>query len=83
MELKTLNKILTTIHKTVIVIGCVALAAQMVIIILNVFLRAFASGTVWLQINQPDMFYTQILGFLHSLIRPGSAGWKRYPRTFS
>ncbi|RPJ04200.1 MAG: hypothetical protein EHM28_13875, partial [Spirochaetaceae bacterium] len=71
MELKTLNKILTTIYKVVIIIGCVCLAAQMVIIILNVFLRAFASGNAWLQINQPDMFYSKILGFIQSLIPTG------------
>lgn len=61
MTLQKVNKVLTNIHKAVIILGCICLAALLIIVILNVFLRVFATHAATIERNYPDMLYTKII----------------------
>jgi TRAP-type C4-dicarboxylate transport system permease small subunit len=73
MSLRKVNKVLTTIHKVVIIIGCICLATLIVIIITNVFLRIFATHAASLERNHPDILYTQIILAIQEILPTGIA----------
>jgi TRAP-type C4-dicarboxylate transport system permease small subunit len=68
-----MNKVLTNIHKVVIIIGCSFLTALVVIIIINVFLRLFASHAANFEKVHPEILYTQIILAIQSVLPTGIA----------
>ena len=73
MSLRKVNKVLTNIHKVVIIIGCLYLAALVVIIITNLFFRMFVTHSSGLERSHPDILYTQIILAIQEFLPSGIA----------
>jgi TRAP-type C4-dicarboxylate transport system permease small subunit len=74
MIIQKVHKALTNIHKVVIVIGCICLLVLLVIIILNTFLRWFATHAANLERDCSDMLYAKIIITLRSFM-PSGISW--------